>query len=221
MQVVVAKNLLQANDQIAAANRQRFDAAGVVAINLLGSPGAGKTSMIEALVPALADKMRLGVIEGDLATTRDADRVAQLGLPTVQINTSGACHLDAGMVASALENLALDELDLLIIENVGNLVCPSGYRLGEHFRTVVLSVPEGDDKVAKYPTMFQRVDSLVVNKLDLLPHVRFDLERVRADVRVIAPTVASFALSAATGEGIAPYAAWLEERCEHFRGGKA
>ena len=220
MQVVVAKRLLQANDQIAEMNRKRFDAAGVAAINLLGSPGAGKTSLIEALVPELAAKMRLAVVEGDLATTRDADRVAQLGLPTVQINTSGACHLDAGMVASALDSLTLDGLDLLIIENVGNLVCPSSYRLGEHFRTVVLSVPEGDDKVAKYPTMFQRVDSLVINKLDLLPHVRFDLERVRADVKVVAPTVASFALSAATGEGIAEYTAWLEQRCEQIREGK-
>lgn len=218
MKIVIAKKILTANDEIAADNLARLDRAGVYCINILGSPGAGKTSLLEKLAAPLAKKLRLGVIEGDLATSRDAERIDALGIPTVQINTEGGCHLDANMVKTALDSLALDDLDLLLIENVGNLVCPSGYRLGERHRIAVLSVAEGDDKVAKYPTMFQRVDTLVVNKIDLLPHVDYDLKRVYTDVQKIAPKIKMLEISARTSEGIESVAEWLTQKREEFAG---
>lgn len=218
MKIVVAKKILTANDEIAKENLNRLDRAGVYCINILGSPGAGKTTLLEKLVKPLSEKLRLGVIEGDLATSRDAERIDALGIPTVQINTEGGCHLDANMVRSALENLDLESLDLLLIENVGNLVCPSSYRLGERHRVVVLSVAEGDDKVAKYPTMFQRVDTLVVNKTDLLPYVEYDLKRVYADVQKVAPQIKMLEVSARTSEGIGALVDWLIAKRREFAG---
>jgi len=218
MKIVIAKKILAANDEIAADNLARLDQAGVYCVNTLGSPGAGKTSLLEKLAEPLAQKLRFGVIEGDLATSRDAERIEVLGIPTVQINTVGGCHLDANMVKTALDSLALDSLDLLLIENVGNLVCPSSYRLGERHRIVVLSVAEGDDKVAKYPTMFQRVDTLVVNKIDLLPHVDYDLKHVYTDVQKIAPEIKMLEVSARTSEGIASVAEWLIQKQGEFAG---
>jgi hydrogenase nickel incorporation protein HypB len=216
MQIVVAQDILKANDQIAQRNLERLDAAGVYCINVLGSPGAGKTTLLEALAPHLSGQLRFAVIEGDPATTRDADRIEALGVPNVQINTGGGCHLDANMVVSALDNLKLESLDLLFIENVGNLICPSGYRLGERLRAVILSVAEGDDKVAKYPPMFQRVDALVVNKLDLLPYLEYDLGKVKSDVKRVAPDVHMMTLSAKTGEGVANLADWIVGKRQEY-----
>jgi hydrogenase nickel incorporation protein HypB len=212
MRVVVAKDLMKANDQIARTIRAQFDRSGVYAVNLLGSPGSGKTTTVEALLPTLMEKMKVGVIEGDLATARDAERIEAAGAPAVQINTNGACHLNANMVGAALESIALDALNLLFIENVGNLVCTAGFALGEHLRVVVLSVTEGDDKVEKYPPIFQSADAVFLNKIDLLAHTDFDAARVENDLRRISPAAGVFPISARTGEGIDRCAAWLVEK---------
>jgi hydrogenase nickel incorporation protein HypB len=214
MELVVAKDILKANDQIAEDNRRRLESAGVFTANILGSPGSGKTALIEALAPYLKSRVSFGVIEGDLATSRDAERIEAIGVPVVQINTGGACHLDAGMVGSALDKIALEKTRFLFIENVGNLVCPAGYRLGEHLRLVVLSVTEGDDKIAKYPTMFSRIDTIVVNKIDLLQHVDFDLDIVKKDARVVAPEIDIFPLSAKTGENVKELADFICRKAE-------
>lgn len=209
MKMVIASDILKTNDRLAQANRETFDRAGVKAINLLGSPGCGKTSIIEALHKVWPDECPMGVIEGDLATSRDAERVERLGLPAVQINTGGSCHLDAGVVGQAIEQLELSSLGLVIIENVGNLVCPAAYQLGEHLRIAVLSLPEGDDKVAKYPSMFSRVDLVVLNKIDLLPHLDFDKSRVEDDLSRLAPQAELLAVSAKAGEGMKALASRL------------
>jgi hydrogenase nickel incorporation protein HypB len=211
MEIVVAKDLLKANDQIAAGNRARFDAAGVTCVNLLGSPGSGKTTLLERLAEHLPDGLRAGAIEGDLDTSNDAERIQALGWPAVQINTGGGCHLDANMVAACLGNLDLAALDLVFVDNVGNLVCTASFQLGEHVRLVVLSVTEGDEKVVKYPPMFQKADVVVINKLDLLPHVDFDLERVQRDVGRVNPQAVIHRVSARTGEGVDALAAWLAD----------
>ncbi len=206
MKVVVAEDILRANDQLARANRECFDRAGVIAINLLGSPGCGKTSLLEALFGVWPQEFPFGVIEGDLATSRDAERIEKLGVRTVQINTGGSCHLDAGMVGQALEQLDLGDLRAVFIENVGNLVCPAAYQLGESLRVAVLSLPEGDDKVAKYPSMFSRVDLIVINKIDLAPYLEFDLGRVADDLARLAPDAELLSVSARSGEGLVPLA---------------
>lgn len=211
MKIVVAKKIVAANDEIAASNRARLRAAGVFTVNFLGSPGAGKTTLLEALAAAYDG---LAVVEGDLATTRDAQRIEALGVPVVQVNTGGGCHLDANMVASALAALELDSVKLLFVENVGNLVCTAGFDLGEDLRVVVLSVTEGDDKVAKYPPIFQRADAVVVNKIDLLPHTDFSLDRALADLKRLAPQAEVFRVAAKNGEGVATVAAWLGQRME-------
>jgi hydrogenase nickel incorporation protein HypB len=213
MKIVAAKSLLKANDQLAAVNRQRFEAADVYAINVVGSPGCGKTTLIEAIFRSLPAELRLAVIEGDVASTVDAERMEALGVPVVQINTEGACHLDATMVATAVEQLDLDAADLLLIENVGNLVCTAGFDLGEHLRIVVLSVTEGDDKVVKYPALFQGSDALFVTKVDLLPHATFSMERIKADMRRLAPSASIFQVSALEEEGIEPAFDWLMKQC--------
>lgn len=207
--VTVVENVLSANDRLAEANRARLDAAGLFAINLLASPGAGKTSLIERTVRALAPEMRLAVIDGDLATQLDADRAAAAGAQAVQINTGGECHLDAVMVRDGLAQLPLDALDLLIVENVGNLVCPVGFRLGTHRSVLVASVPEGDDKPYKYPGSYRGVDALVLNKLDLLPYVPFRVEHFWTGVAALNPEAAKFAVSCQTGEGLDAWLAWL------------
>ncbi len=209
MKIVAAKKILKANDQLAEENRQRFRAAGIFVVNVLGSPGGGKTTLIEALHGRLPIKRGLAVIEGDLAGTIDADRLAARGISAVQIATEGICHLDANMVAAASRELELEKYDWLFIENVGNLVCPAGFDLGEDVRLVLLSVPEGDDKVVKYPTVFQSSQAVMITKIDLLPHFDFQVERVRQDLRKLNPNAPVFCVSARTGEGIEEVATWL------------
>jgi hydrogenase nickel incorporation protein HypB len=198
-----------ANDRLALRNRARLDEHGVRAINIMASPGAGKTSLILATARLLGDRLRIGVIEGDLASSVDADKVRAVGLPAVQINTGGGCHLDAIQVGQALAQLPLDDLDLVLIENVGNLVCPVSFALGEHIRLAISSVPEGDDKPLKYPTIFANVDALVISKIDLLPYVPFDMAEFQRLARGLNPEIAIMPLSCVTGEGLDAWAEWL------------
>ncbi len=215
--VTVVEPIMSANDQLAAANRARLDAAGVFAINLMASPGAGKTSLITRTVQALCDELRIGAVDGDLASTLDADRVAALGVPAVQVNTGGNCHLDAVMIQSALAQLPLDALDLLIIENVGNLVCPAAFQLGAHRDVLIASVPEGDDKPYKYPPMYQGADALVLNKMDVLEAFDFDVEYFRRGVEALNPGLAFFPLSCKTGAGLEAWLNWLREQVRIYQ----
>ena len=212
IRVPVVEQILSANDQLAAANRARLDAAGVFALNVMASPGAGKTSLIMRTVERLREEFRIGAVDGDIATTIDADRIASLGVPTVQINTGGACHLDAVMLQSALPRLPLEELDLLIVENVGNLVCPASFKLGVHRDVLIASVPEGDDKPYKYPVMYRGVHGLVLNKMDVLAAFDFDVDYFRRGVEALNPGLAFFPLSCKTGEGLEAWLSWLREQ---------
>ena len=210
--VKVAEDALDANETIARANRDDFDRAGVTVVNLMSAPGAGKTTLLERGLERL-DGVRAGVLEGDVQGSIDADRIAALHMPVVQLNTDngfgGECHLDANMVRSALDELPLDELDLLVIENVGNLVCPAEFRVGEDARVMVSSVTEGEDKPLKYPLMFRACELVVVNKVDLLPHLDFDLDRFLANLDAVHPGVEHTLVSARTGEGIDAWREWL------------
>jgi hydrogenase nickel incorporation protein HypB len=220
--VSIVESVLKANDQLAAQNRARLDAAGIFGLNVMASPGAGKTSLILRTIEALAGRLRIGVVEGDTtAVTIDAERVAARGLPAVQVNTAGSCHLDAAMVGNALAELPLAELDLVIVENVGNLVCPAGFALGAHASVAVASIPEGDDKPYKYPRIYRGLDALVLNKVDLAPYVRFDEVYFRRGVEELNPDVAYFALSCETGVGIPAWAEWVAERCSKARAPRA
>ena len=212
MKIVAAKKILKVNDQLAAENRAKLDAAGVFGVNIVGSPGSGKTPLLEALFAELSGRIRPAVIEGDIAGSIDAQRIAALGVPVVQINTDGACHLDANMVASALGQLDLVGVNMLLIENVGNLVCTAGFDLGERLRIIVLSTPEGDDKIVKYPAIFQGSDALVITKTDLSPHLNFNAQRVAADMKRLAPAAPVFQVSALKGHGIPEAAKWLTEK---------
>jgi hydrogenase nickel incorporation protein HypB len=207
----VVEKILSANDLVAVENRKLLDEHGVVAVNVMASPGAGKTSLILRSIEALRGRLHVGVIEGDVAGHVDADKVAEAGAPVVQINTGGGCHLDALQVQGALEQLPLDALDLLFIENVGNLVCPTGFALGEHINMMISNVPEGHDKPIKYPGMFTVVDALVLNKVDLMPYVDFDLEAFRTAVRALNPDAPLFEVSCKTGEGIETWVEWLSQ----------
>jgi hydrogenase nickel incorporation protein HypB len=207
--IPVVEKILSANDRLAEANRQILDEARVFAVNLMASPGAGKTSLIEKTVLALRERIRLGVIDGDIATSLDADRAAAAGAQAVQINTGGDCHLDAVMLHAALPQLDLQDTDLLIVENVGNLVCPASFQLGTHKSVLIASIPEGDDKPYKYPGMYRGVDALVVNKIDLLPYVPFDMDYFLRGVEVLNPGIATFKLSCRTGEGLGAWLDWL------------
>lgn len=208
--VPVVENILSANDRLAAENRARLDAAGVFAINLMASPGAGKTSLIEQTLPRLADRLRVAVVDGDIATSLDSERAAAAGAQaSIQINTGGDCHLDAVMLRGALEQLDLSKFDLLIVENVGNLVCPASFKLGTHKSVLVASIPEGDDKPHKYPGMYRGVDALVVNKVDLLPYINFRMEFFTSGVEALNPGVVTFPLSCRTGEGMEKWVEWL------------
>jgi hydrogenase nickel incorporation protein HypB len=210
--VKVLEDVLDANGTIAAANRADFDRAGVTVVNLMSAPGAGKTTVLERTLTGL-EGVRAGVLEGDVATTLDADRISHLHVPVVQIDTDpsfgGECHLDANMVRSAIPSLPLDEIDLLIIENVGNLVCPAEFRVGEHHRVMVSSVAEGQDKPLKYPLMFRACELVLINKLDLLPHLDVDLDRYLGNLDAVHPEVERMLMSAKTGAGVTAFREWL------------
>ena len=210
--IAVAEDALGANETIARANREDFDRAGVAVINLMSAPGAGKTTLLESSLGDL-DGVRAGVLEGDVQGSLDADRIAALHVPVTQLNTDagfgGECHLDANMVRSAIPSVPLDELDLLVIENVGNLVCPAEFRVGEDARVMVCSVTEGEDKPLKYPLMFRACELVVINKLDLLPHLEFDLERLLANLDAVHPEAERMLVSARTGEGVETWREWL------------
>ncbi|MGA9532742.1 MAG: hydrogenase nickel incorporation protein HypB [Anaerolineales bacterium] len=208
----VVEKLLSANDRLAGDVRADLDAHGVFAINLMASPGAGKTSLIERTLAGMKDRRRLAVIDGDVATSIDADRAAAAGATAVQINTGGECHLDAVMLHSAVAELDLDELDLLIVENVGNLICPASFQLGTHRSVLVASVPEGDDKPYKYPAMYRGVHALVINKIDLLPYVEFDMDYFRRGVEILNPGLRTFPLSCRTGDGVGDWLEWLDSQ---------
>jgi len=207
--VTIERKVLEKNDAVAAANRAAFARHEMLVLNVVSSPGAGKTTLLEATLDRLRDRMRIGVIEGDVQTDLDARRVARYGVPVVQIVTNGACHLEAGLVAQALERFDLAELDLLVIENVGNLVCPANYDLGESMKVVVLSTTEGDDKPLKYPGMFRHASVLVINKIDLLPYVNTDLEAMEQHARQVNPGLAVFQTAATTGAGLGTWCQWL------------
>jgi len=210
MKVKVLQNILDANDQMANRNRQLLDKAGVLAINIMASPGAGKTSLILQTLARLKDRMKIAVIEGDIASTIDADRIGREEVAVVQINTGGACHLDANMVGNALESLSLEDTDLLLIENVGNLVCPAEFQTGAHKRMMLLSIPEGDDKPYKYPLMFTESEVIILNKIDLFPYLDFDITAFQQAVTGLNPKVKIFPVSCKTGEGIPEWTSWLE-----------
>jgi hydrogenase nickel incorporation protein HypB len=206
----VMRHLLARNDHDAAHNRAHFDAHRVLAVNLMSSPGAGKTALLEATIDALGGALRIAVIEGDLETDNDARRIRARGVPAVQITTGGACHLDAAMVHHALHELALDGLDVLFIENVGNLVCPASFDLGQHRNVVLLAVTEGDDKPAKYPVMFRAADAVLLTKTDLLPHLDdFDPRRAERCLRELASAAPLLPVSARRGAGLETWCAWL------------
>lgn len=213
----IVENILSANDRLAAENRATLDAARVFSINLMASPGAGKTSLIERTVMGLSGRLHLGVIDGDIATSLDADRAAAAGAVALQINTGGECHLDSVMLRQALLDLDLAKIELLIVENVGNLVCPASFQLGTHKSILVASTPEGDDKPYKYPGTYRGVDALVINKIDLLPYVTFDMDIFRRGVEVLNPGVVTFSLSCRTGEGLETWIDWLVAQVAAFR----
>lgn len=210
--VTVVENILSANDRLALENQQRLNDNGLFALNFMASPGAGKTSLIEQTIASLLPEYRLAVIEGDIASSLDADRVAAAGAHSIQINTGGDCHLDAVMLHNALDQLKLDDFELLIVENVGNLVCPVNFRLGTHRNVLIASIPEGDDKPYKYPGMYQGVDVLVVNKIDLLPYVPFRMDFFLQGVEILNPGLVTFQLSCRTGEGLDPWLQWVKEQ---------
>jgi hydrogenase nickel incorporation protein HypB len=209
VKISVVKNILEANQRIAEENRQRFSQNKLLVINLMSSPGAGKTSLLEKTILGLKGRFRIGVVEGDIQSTYDAERIGQTGAPAVQINTGGACHLDSNMVQEALKNLNLADLDLLFIENVGNLVCPAEFSLGEDFKAMILSVAEGDDKPLKYPLMFHESKVLVINKIDLLPFCDCNPDLIEERARKINPNLTIFRVSCRTGEGLDRWTGWL------------
>jgi hydrogenase nickel incorporation protein HypB len=210
--IKVAEGALDANETIANANRADFDRASVRVVNLMSAPGAGKTTLLERVLPGL--RARPGVLEGDVQGSLDADRLAAAHIPVVQLNTAagfgGECHLDANMVRSTIPELALGEIDLLVIENVGNLVCPAEFRVGEDARVMICSVPEGEDKPLKYPLMFRACELVVINKVDLIPHLDFDLERLRQNIEAVNPGARQMVLSSKTGEGTEEFGEWLD-----------
>lgn len=217
IRVPVVEKIMSANDRIASQNRARLDNARIYSMNLMASPGGGKTSLIELTIKNLVELLRLAVIDGDVATSIDADRAASAGAVAVQINTGGECHLDAVMLQSALRQIELDEIDLLIVENVGNLICPASFKLGTHKNVLISSIPEGDDKPYKYPGMYRGVDALVINKIDLLPYVPFDMDYFRRGVEVLNPGLITFPLSCSTQEGLDSWISWVLQQTQSNR----
>ena len=217
MKISVIKNILEANDRIAQENRVIFDEKVLMVINLMSSPGAGKTCLLEKTINALNDDLRIGVIEGDIQSSKDAERIAKSGIPVVQINTGGACHLDGNMIRDTFQEFNFDALDLLVVENVGNLVCPAEFKVGEDFKAMILSVTEGDDKPAKYPLMFHESKVLLINKIDLLPYVDCSIEKIRKEALKINPHMIMFEISCKTGEGLEAWYAWLKQETKSRR----
>ena len=217
MQVQVKTNVLAKNDAIAEALQQLFKKKNIFVFNLLGSPGAGKTSLLEATLQDLKKEYRLAVIEGDLFTAKDAKRIHELGVPVIQINTVGGCHLDAQMIQDALGDLNLDDLDMIIIENVGNLVCPAEFEIGESMKVTVLSVTEGEDKPLKYPLIFKESKAILINKIDLLPYVPFKKEQGIQDIRNLNPNGEIFEVSCTAHNGLEPWLNWLRAQLENNR----
>ena len=212
MEIKVLHQVMEWNEDVSAGVRQTLAAHKVCMVNVMGSPGAGKTSLITGLIARMRDRFRIGVIEGDITGRIDAEKIAALGIPSVQLNTDGACHIEAMSIQRILPEFDLDALDLLFVENIGNLVCPAEFDIGETLRLTVLSIPEGDDKVAKYPLMFTDTSGLVLNKCDMLPYFDFDLDRVAADYRGVNPEGPLFEVSGRTGEGFAALADYLAGR---------
>jgi hydrogenase nickel incorporation protein HypB len=214
--VPVVEKILSANERLAAENRQILDRAGLFSLNFMASPGAGKTSLIEQTVHRLKDRLRIAVIDGDIATSLDADRAAAAGATALQINTGGDCHLDAVMLNAALPQLDLAQYDLLIVENVGNLVCPASFPLGTHRSILIASIPEGDDKPYKYPGMYRGVEALVINKIDLLPYISFNMATFQRGVEILNPSLETFHLSCRTGEGLESWLDWIQACVSSF-----
>ena len=217
MEIKVLQNILSANDAIARKNQSLLNKHGVLTINIMASPGAGKTSLILQTINMLKETARIAVIEGDIASTIDADKVTKQGVTAIQINTGGSCHLDANMTENALNNLSLDDIDLLLIENVGNLVCPAGFALGEHKRVMLSSLPEGDDKPYKYPTMFSEADVVLINKVDLSPLLEFDISSFAKAVSGLNPKVKIFQVSCKTGQGLEDWSSWLQDTIKEMK----
>lgn len=212
--ITIVEKIMNANDHVASVNRQRFDAANAYSINIMASPGAGKTSFIIATINALVeDQFQIGVIEGDTApVTIDSDKVSDAGVPVIQINTGGECHLDALMVGNALDQMPLDSFDLLMVENVGNLICPAAFKLGTHSNVLIASIPEGDDKPYKYPNIYRGLDVLIINKIDLLPYLEFDKDYFQKGVEMLNPGLKTFPVSCKTGEGLEGWLSWLKAK---------
>lgn len=209
-QILVKKNILQTNEEIALRNKEVLLEKGIFTINLLGSPGAGKTSVLEQIIKNLKDKVNMTVIEGDLYTTKDAERIESHGVQVIQVNTGGACHLDASMIEEAMNHIDIEGMDFLIIENVGNLVCPASYNLSEDMKVTVLSIAEGNDKPLKYPSMFQRSEVLIVNKVDLIEFTNFSMDELYKDIKSLNENIKVFEVSCRTGQG-------LNELCQYFK----
>ena len=210
--ISIVENILSANDQLARVNQSILEGASIYSLNFMASPGAGKTSLIEHTIRGLSGKYRLGVVDGDIATSLDADRAAAAGAISVQINTGGECHLDAVMLNNALQQMDLTQIDLLIVENVGNLVCPASFKLGTHKSILIASIPEGDDKPYKYPGMYRGVDALVINKIDLHPYVPFDMAYFRKGVELLNPGLVTFPISCKSGEGLDDWYKWIHRQ---------
>jgi len=212
--LTIKEDILGANTENAKGNQELVDKHHILMINITSSPGAGKTSLIMQTIGRLKEKARMAVIEGDIASSIDADKVSGEGIPAIQINTAGACHLDANMIRKALDNLDLDHTDLIVIENVGNLICPAEFALGAHKQVLILSVPEGDDKPHKYPLMFTQADVILINKTDVLPHFDFDMSAFSKAVSGLNPAAAVYPISAKTGEGLEQWFSWLWDALE-------
>ena len=221
MEIEILKGILDTNVAIATRNRGQLDRHGILAVNIMSSPGAGKTSLVLRTIDRLKPERKVTVIEGDVASSVDAEKVSQQGAPVVQINTDGGCHLDANMIENALNNLSLDGIDLLLIENVGNLICPAEFALGEHRKAMLLSTPEGDDKPYKYPLMFAEADVVLVNKVDLLPYLDFNIGAFNKAVTGLNPDVKIFPVSCKTGEGLEAWFSWLENEMKQIKNRRA
>jgi len=217
MKISVVRNILEANDRIAQQNRDLFNENGLLVMNLMSSPGAGKTSLLEKSISTLKENFKIGIIEGDIQSSQDAERIAKTGVPVVQINTGGACHLDANMIRDTFAEFSFKELDLLVVENVGNLVCPAEFKVGEDFKVMILSVTEGDDKPAKYPLMFHESSVLLINKIDLLPYVDCSVEKIKEEALKINPHLTIFEISCKTGEGLDYWCEWVLQRIKANR----